>query len=85
MKSLVYHEYFYKPLPMYIWLTHTTAIRDLRAADNRGCSSLKAHKGCEACPAQNWSATLEEVGCAYVHPGIWLTPHKVLPVSIEII
>lgn len=41
MKSLVYHEYFYKPLPMYIWLTHTTAIRDLQAADNRGPAASK--------------------------------------------
>lgn len=70
---------------MYIWLTHTTAIWDLQAADNKGSSSLKAYKGCEGCPAQNRSATFGEVGCVYVHPGIWLTPtHKVLPVPIEI-
>lgn len=60
---------------MYIWLIHTTAIQDLQAAHNTGSSSLKAYKGCEACPAQNWSATPEEVGCAYEHPGIWLIPH----------
>lgn len=66
---------------MYIWLTHTTAIRDLRAADNAGSSSLKASKGCEACPAQNGPATLEEVGCAYVHPGVWLIPRSLGPSS----
>lgn len=61
---------------MYIWLTHTTAIRDLRAADNMGSSSLKAYKGCEGCSAQDRTAARDEVGCAYVHPGIWLTPHS---------
>lgn len=70
MKGLVYHEYFYKPWPMYIWLTHTTITRDLRAADNVGSTSLKAYKGCEACPAQNWSAIIKAVGCIYVHPAI---------------
>lgn len=44
MKGLVYHEYSYKPTPMYIRLTHTTTTQSCKLHSMWGSAALK-HTG----------------------------------------
>lgn len=70
---------------MYIWLTHTTAILDLQAADNMGSSSLEAYKGLKCAQLRTdlqhlrrLAVLMRTLGSDRYHT------HKVLPVPIEI-